>query len=137
LELINAGKLLQGITIEKIKRGCSKLRNKIIAGVLYKCKYIEAWSRGIKSIIEACLEANAPPPEFEVDDLEFKIIFKFPHNIIPKISTFDKDSRLPLLQKKILRILNDGDSLPLKDIAIKLPQKIVARKLRYETLKVM
>lgn len=135
LELINAGKLLPGITIEKIKRGCSKLRNKIIAGVLYRCKYIEAWGRGIKSIIEACLEANVPPPKFEIDDLEFKIIFKFSHNITPKISMLDKGIKLSPSQKKILEILNNTDALPLKEIAAKLPQMPAERTLRHEMSK--
>jgi ATP-dependent DNA helicase RecG len=135
LELINEGKLLQGVTIEKIKRGCSKLRNKIIAGVLYKCKYIEAWGRGIKSIIEACREANVPPPEFDVDDIEFKIIFKFPHNITPEIVTPDKGLKFTPRQKEILEILSSAGTLPLKDIAAKLSQKIDERKLRYELSK--
>lgn len=121
--MINShGGLPPGVTIEKIKRGCSKLRNKIIAGVLYKCKYIEAWGRGIKSIIETCLEANVPAPEFEVDDIEFKITFKFPHNITPEVVVSGKDVKLTLRQKQILEILHSIDAVPLKDVAIKLPQ---------------
>lgn len=135
LELINEGKLLPGITLEKIKRGCSKLRNKIIAGVLYKCKYIEAWGRGIKDIINICRQANIPAPKFKTDDLEFKVTFRFPHSITPKITLSNENIKLSALQKEILEILNTTTALSFKEIAAKLPHKLDIRTLRYEISK--
>lgn len=89
-----------------------------------------------QNITEACLESNIPLPEFEVDDIEFKVTFRFPHSITTEIAKLDNQSiRLSPLQKKILEILNNEGFLPLKGIAAKLPQMLAERTLRHEMFK--
>ncbi len=79
MEIFNEGGLLQGISLEKIKSGFSKPRNPLIANVLYRCNMIERWGRGIQEIIQSCMTAGDPEPQFQVDTLEFKVLFRFPN----------------------------------------------------------
>lgn len=111
MEIYSHGGLPPGVTIEKIKQGFSKPRNGLIAEVLHKCGYIETWGRGIQNIIELCQEVGAPEPQFLADDLEFKVIFKFPYSIKPEMFN-DKtlvSQQLTARQKDILKHLEQSN----------------------------
>jgi ATP-dependent DNA helicase RecG len=62
----NEGRLPEGLTIEDLKRKhSSRPNNPILAGVFFKGGLIEAWGRGTINIINECLKANLPEPEFK------------------------------------------------------------------------
>jgi ATP-dependent DNA helicase RecG len=131
MELYSHGGLLPGVTIEKIKKGFSKPRNRLIADVLHKCGYIETWGRGIQNIIELCEDADVPEPQFLADNLEFKVIFKFSYSIIPREIMIDsKIGALTKRQKEILNVLTSKRSLSLKEISDNLSQKPAFRTIR-------
>ena len=77
-ELTNSGGLLPGITLEQIKKGLSELRNPLIGDILFRCRVIESWGRGIKGIIKKCKKAGDPEPEFDCDESYFQVTFRFP-----------------------------------------------------------
>src|SRR3989338_11637348 len=73
IEVENPGLLLFGLTIEEIKRGVSKLRNRVIGQVFYRLGLIERWGSGIRRIIDSCLEAGFAEPLFEEIGTHFRV----------------------------------------------------------------
>lgn len=65
LEVTSPGMLYGGLTVELIKTGKSKIRNKAIAEVFAQMGIIEAWGTGIQRIIDSCLKMNIKEPLFE------------------------------------------------------------------------
>jgi len=65
LEIWSAGMLPPRVTFENLDQlNESVLRNPHIAKVLYYKKYIETWGMGISLIINECMTAGHPKPEF-------------------------------------------------------------------------
>lgn len=65
LEIWSDGTLPFGLTTEDLKREhASKPRNPLIAGVIYLRGVIERWGRGTQKIVELCVRAGHPEPEF-------------------------------------------------------------------------
>ena len=66
LEVISLGLLPPGITVADLKQNhASRLRNPLIAGVFYRRGLIEQWGRGTQKIVDWCVAAGQPEPEFE------------------------------------------------------------------------
>lgn len=131
MELYSHGGLLAGVTLEKIKHGFSKPRNQHIAEVLHKCGYIETWGRGIQNIMELCKDANVPEPQFLVDDLEFKVIFRFPYSIKPEV--FDTEP-LTDRQKEIVERLEKSNELSTNDLKEVFKTRLSERTLHRELI---
>lgn len=136
MEILNQGGLLPGVTLEKIKAGFSELRNSVIADVLFRCRIIEGWGRGIKEIIQKCMNVGDPEPGFLCDEYSFQITFKFPESMKPNVVLIDEqDERLEKLterQREIIKILAQFEKAKASDIMKKLSQGIPDRTLRYE-----
>ncbi len=65
LEVWSAGTLPFGLQVEDLKRDHqSRPRNLLIAGVFYRRGLVEQWGRGTQNIVELCVEAGHPEPEF-------------------------------------------------------------------------
>jgi len=65
LEILNPGLLPSTLTIESLKRRhSSKPRNRLIAEILFKIKYIEKFGSGTTKMIRVCRERGVPEPEF-------------------------------------------------------------------------
>ena len=136
MEIFNDGGLPQGVTIEKIKTGFSKPRNHLIADILFRCNLIEKWGRGIQEIIRSCMAAGDPEPEFFTDQVEFKVIFRFPKTINPMVrDSTDKQELLTDRQRKILEILTKSGELNIKDIHNQLHDDASERTLRRDLVK--
>lgn len=73
LEITSPGMLMNGVTIEKMKEGYSKIRNRAIANAFSYMKIIEKWGRGIPRIIRECREYGIPEPELIDFDGDFRI----------------------------------------------------------------
>lgn len=56
VEITSPEMLYGGLTIEQIKKGGSKIRNRCIAEVFSRKKIIESWGPGIKRMISSCKE---------------------------------------------------------------------------------
>ncbi|MCO5268589.1 MAG: putative DNA binding domain-containing protein [Brumimicrobium sp.] len=78
INIWNDGGLPTGISLESLKRPhSSNPRNPIIAGVCFKGGLIDAWGSGTVKIIETCLQAELPEPEFVEQDGGFLVtLFK-------------------------------------------------------------
>lgn len=78
LQIWSPGFLPFGMTVEELLRPnhSSKPRNRLIAQAFYDMGMIEQYGSGIKRVIDACLEAGLPEPEFENFSGGFQIMFK-------------------------------------------------------------
>ncbi len=65
LEVDSPGLLLPGLTVDDLRAGVSRIRNRVIARVLRELGIVEQWGTGIPRAIEACRLAGLPEPEIE------------------------------------------------------------------------
>jgi ATP-dependent DNA helicase RecG len=65
VEIENPGILLPGMTVEDVKQGVSKIRNRVIARVFRELGLIEQWGSGFRRILEEAEEQNLPEPTIE------------------------------------------------------------------------
>ncbi len=76
-EIVNAGVLPEGLTVEDLYREHeSKPRNPTIASVFYLRGIIERWGHGTLRIVELCQQAGHPKPEFEEVASSFGVRFR-------------------------------------------------------------
>lgn len=69
VEVTSPGMLYGGLTIEQIKEGGSKIRNRCIAEVFSRMRIIESWGTGIKRMFSSCREYGVRDPELlEIGD---------------------------------------------------------------------
>lgn len=76
IEVGNPGNLPSGLTIQDIRRGVSKLRNRVIARVFHELKLIEQWGSGIQRMTAACQQAGLPEPQLEELGSGFRVTFR-------------------------------------------------------------
>ncbi len=63
IEIENPGILLPGLTMDDIRQGVSKLRNRVIARVFRELDLIEQWGSGIRRIFEEAQQLGLPEPQ--------------------------------------------------------------------------
>lgn len=65
IEIENPGILLPGMTIEDVKSGVSKIRNRVIARVFRELGLIEQWGSGFRRILREALDLGISEPVIE------------------------------------------------------------------------
>ncbi len=126
LVIWNSGELPENWTNEKRKgRHSSEPYNPDIANTFFRAGVIEAWSRGIQRVLEACREAGAPEPEILAELRDLRIEFPFsetylasvvaeiPEGATPKPSEKTREKT----REKILRLINQQPSITAKELA--------------------
>ena len=73
LEITSPGRLPMGQTIERMKRGYSKIRNEALASAFEYMGYIEHWGSGILRVMQEVRDAGLPEPEFLGGDMDLRI----------------------------------------------------------------
>lgn len=73
LEITSPGMLLSGVSIQKMKEGYSRIRNRAIASAFSYMKIIEKWGSGIPRVIRACKEYGLPEPDLIDFDGDFRV----------------------------------------------------------------
>lgn len=128
MEIVSYGKLPDDLNIADLKkRHRSFPRNPIIANVLYRCGYIEQWGRGIQKIIDLCLVAGHPEPEFLETGNTFSVRF------FAKMLSDDKKILInnPIeRQQGILEIISKSKQISFKDIIKKIHYVAAERTIR-------
>lgn len=76
LEIENPGILLPGLTIDDLRDGVSRLRNRVIGRVFKELGLIEQWGSGIGRMTAACVGAGLPKPEFAEVGLRFRVTLR-------------------------------------------------------------
>jgi ATP-dependent DNA helicase RecG len=73
VEIENPGLLLPGLTVEDLRRGVSKLRNRVIGRVFQELRLIEQWGSGIQRMSAACRDSGLPAPALEEIGTHFRV----------------------------------------------------------------
>ncbi len=100
LEIENPGVLLAGLTLDDIRQGGSRLRNRVIGRVFKELGYIEQWGSGIQRATAACTAAGLPPPKLEEHGFRFRATL----SLIP-----DRAALLDTIDCRIRELLESAD----------------------------
>lgn len=73
LEITSPGGLMPGVTLEKMKEGYSKMRNRALAHAFSYMNLIEAWGSGIPKLMKSMKEYGLLEPEFIDMEIGFRI----------------------------------------------------------------
>lgn len=125
VEITSPGMLYGGLTIEQIKEGGSKIRNRCIAEVFGRMKIIESWGTGIKRMFSSCKAYGIREPELlEVGD-SFRVNLYRPsydevHQSSPKSSPKSSLKNLNATQQKIADMILENPKVTQVDMAEKL-----------------
>ena len=129
LEISSTGTLPYGLTIADLKKNHQSLpRNPLLANVFYLRGLIERWGRGTQKIVELCVRAGHPEPEFEERASEFVVRFIPSGYVPPHRVSHDLTER----QRRILHVLGDGATLRSGEIRAQLSPVPSATVLRDE-----
>lgn len=75
IEIENPGLLAGGLTIDDVRDGVSKLRNRVIGRVFKDLDLIEQWGSGFQRMLASCHEMNLPEPTLEEIAFRFRVTF--------------------------------------------------------------
>lgn len=131
LEIWSDGTLPFGMRVTDLKRDhLSRPRNPLIAEVCYRRGFVERWGRGTQKIVELCVQAGHPEPEFIEQAGAVGVLF-FPSGYIaPYRVSHDLTER----QREVLAILARRSPLSFREIRRSLGQPIAERTLRDDLL---
>lgn len=75
VEIENPGLLVGGLTIEDVRSGVSKLRNRVIGRVFKELNLIEQWGSGYQRMSASCRDLGLPEPMLEEVGFSFRVTF--------------------------------------------------------------
>ena len=78
LEVENPGMLPFGMTLDDLKAGVSRIRNRVIVRVLRELGMVEEWGTGYRRVTQACEAGGYPPPMWQELGAALRVIFQ-PH----------------------------------------------------------
>lgn len=126
LEIWSEGGLPFGQRPEELKRAhTSRPRNPLIANVFFRRGLIEAWGRGTQKIVELCVAAGHPEPEFAVQAGAVVVTFR------PREARAERPV-LSARQVEILRLLGGGEPTPLRVIRAGLAEPPTDRMIQQD-----
>ena len=108
LEVENPGLLPFGLTVDDLRQGISKLRNRVMGRVFHELGLIEQWGSGIQRMTAACLDAGLAAPMLEEIGTRFRVTLHTVRTGSPVVDTTDQ---------AILDALVGGNGLSTQDIA--------------------
>ena len=90
VEIESPGLLLPGLTVEDLRRGVSKLRNRVIGRVFQELGLIEQWGSGIQRMSAACLDAGLQAPMLEEIGTRFRVTLHTARGQAPRLDGIDQ-----------------------------------------------
>ena len=96
----------------------------------FRRRLVERWGRGTQMIVELCVKAGHPEPEFEEESGAFGVRFLPSDYIAPHRVAHDLTER----QREILKVLSQKPSMPLREIRAGMAKPPSDRRLREELL---
>lgn len=142
LEVTSPGMLLNGVTIEKMKEGYSKVRNRAIASAFTYMKIIEKWGSGIPRMMEEFRDRGLIEPELIDFDGDFRVNL-YRRNTISLQATnqatnqanqaSQDTNQLTDVENKIIKLLIQNPEISQSDISEMLDIKLT--KVKYYVMK--
>ena len=126
IEIESPGLLPFGLTIEDIRQGVSKLRNRVIGRVFHELHLIEQWGSVIQRMTTACQDAGLDDPKLEEIGLHVRVTMSTARVGRPR--TDERDRR-------ILTLFGDGSARSTEAVAkhIGLSQRATLTRLKSMT----
>ena len=125
VEIENPGLLPPGLTVEDLRRGVSKLRNRVVGRVFQELGLIEQWGSGIQRMSAACRDAGLPVPALEEIGTRFRVTL---HTTRGQARPADG------IDGTILDALSDGIGLSTNEIAERIARTPRAARTRLASL---
>ena len=126
LEIRNPGHLPPALSIEKLTKDHSSFPfNPLIAESLYLARYIERMGTGIQDMIQQCLDAGLPAPEFKIEDAFIVTIRRKTDSAFEKvggatggaISGAISGAMLTERQLEIIKLMKENNVISYREIA--------------------
>jgi ATP-dependent DNA helicase RecG len=131
LEVWSDGTLPFGLTVDDLKRDhLSRPRNPLIAEVFYRRGLVERWGRGTQKIVELCVQAGHPEPEFVEQAGAVGVRFLPSGYIAPHRVAHDLTTR----QREILQALADKEEATFGDLRSLVAPTVAVRTFRDDLL---
>jgi len=108
IEIENPGILLPGLTLDDLRDGVSRLRNRVVARVFKELGLVEQWGTGVQRMIAACAAAGLPAPEFAELGLRFRVTLRTQRIAEPALDR---------VEDRILTFIREGDGRSTAEIA--------------------
>lgn len=121
LEVENPGLLPFGLTIDDLKAGVSKLRNRVIGRVFHELGLIEQWGSGVQRMISACRSSGLATPAFEELGNRFRVTLYTKRTGKPVVDKIDK---------VILDLLASGNGFSTVEVAAAIDRTPRATRVR-------
>ena len=125
VEIESPGLLPPGLTVEDLRRGVSKLRNRVIGRVFQELGLIEQWGSGIQRMSAACRDAGLPPPTLEEIGTRFRVTLYTARGPVPQLNDIDQ---------AILDLLSDGAGRSTNELAAHIQRTPRAARTRLASL---
>ncbi|MCT8337474.1 AAA family ATPase [Methanoculleus sp. Afa-1] len=112
VEIENPGILLPGMTIEDVRQGVSKIRNRVIARVFRELGLIEQWGSGFRRILDEAEKQNLPEPVLEEIGMKVRFTVFLAENISPIKHEVVEETEEPVTEqvKRLLICLKERPS---------------------------
>ncbi len=135
LEIQNPGMFPFGFTLEDLKAGVSRVRNRTIAKVFHQLQLMEEWGSGYKRIMDACHTGEYPQPKWEELGTSIRITF-YPHEqtclSLREERKRDDAQELMEREKQLLKLFKKGSPIAFREIFKEFSPGISERMLRYD-----
>jgi ATP-dependent DNA helicase RecG len=125
VEIESPGLLPPGLTVEDLRRGVSKLRNRVIGRVFQELGLIEQWGSGIQRMSSACRDAGLPAPVLEEIGVRFRVTLYTTRGQAPQLNAIDQ---------AILDALVDGEGRSTTELAVHIQRTPRATRTRLASL---
>ncbi len=121
LEVENPGLLPFGLTVDDLRQGISKLRNRVIGRVFHELGLIEQWGSGIQRMTAACRDAGLASPALEEIGTRFRVTILTARTRTPAMDETDQ---------AILSVLKDNKGFSTREIAVAIERTTRATRTR-------
>lgn len=117
MEIENPGMLPFGMTLDDLKAGVSRIRNRVIARVLRELGLLEEWGTGYRRVVEDCRTGGYPLPEWEERGAALRVVFR-PHPMaVTDITDVSINVSINDRQRWFLEQIGKGMSVKAREIA--------------------
>lgn len=108
IEVENPGILLPGLTLDDLRDGVSRVRNRVFARVFKELGLVEQWGTGVQRMIAACAAAGLPAPEFTELGFRFRVTIRTERITEPALDP---------VEDRIVTFVREGDGRSTAEIA--------------------
>lgn len=129
LEIQNPGILPFGFTLEDLKTGVSRIRNRVLARIFHELQLMEEWGSGYRRMIDSCRTGGYAEPKWEELNSSIRVTFYPSSN---SLSLREEPSSFAPREIAILQLFKTHPCLPFREIFKRMTPPISERMLRYD-----